>query len=245
VERRGIDVDDIHAHLSSSRVGEPQADCLHAVHAPARRAYGACDVLRDDPIFRREHEVVRDQHVTGADEHYTCSRVDTGMAIAIRRELSGFDPPLEFADTASAEERRPVPAPRVPVQEDGQAEVVRKPASELPRHRDRARHVVGVERDDRDDVRDADAWVHALVPAKIDPVDREREAAEQGLDQPILVRNEREDRSMVIRIRVHVEQECAHAEGVSERPDELGVASFGDVGHGLEHAPYPMTSDQK
>ncbi len=124
--------------------------------------------------------------------------------------------------------------------EDGQAELRADATRERPRRRDRPRHVVRHERDERDDVGDADARVDTRVLAQVDQLDRSGDPGEQRLDDRLVVRREREHRAVVIGVRVDVQERDAASRRRRRSPRNDGrIPALGDVGHSLEHDPYP------
>ena len=48
--------------------------------------------------------------------------------------------------------------------------------------------------------------MRALVPTEVDPLARAVDAAQQRLDELVRLAHEREDRAVMIRVHVHVEQ---------------------------------------
>ena len=75
--------------------------------------------------------------------------------------------------------------------------------------------------------------------AEVDQLDGDRDAGEEAVDQGGVVPDEGEDRPVVIRVRVDVEQLRTGRERTANRRDDVRAPALGDVGHGLEHDPYP------
>ena len=102
----------------------------------------------------------------------------------------------------------------------------------------RALQVVGLDRDDRNDVRGADPRMRAVVPAQVDPLARARDPRQQRLHELVRLADEREDGAVVVRVDVHVEQPRRRGERAAEGVDDALVSPLGEVRHGLEHDSY-------
>jgi len=79
----------------------------------------------------------------------------------------------------------------------------------------------------------------ALVPAEVDAPHGFPDPREERVCEREILTREREHRAMVIGVRVHAEQLHSLPESLSNRSDNARIAPLGDVGHGLEHDPYP------
>ena len=77
------------------------------------------------------------------------------------------------------------------------------------------------------------------VLAQVDALDGDADPGEKRFDQPVLVADERVDRPVVIGVGVDVEQRGVSLERLTDGADDAGVPGLRDVGHGLEHDPYP------
>ena len=77
------------------------------------------------------------------------------------------------------------------------------------------------------------------VLAQVDALDGDADPGEKRFDQRVLVADERVDRPLVICIGVDVEQRGVSLERLTDGVDDAGVPGLRDVGHGLEHDPYP------
>ena len=97
----------------------------------------------------------------------------------------------------------------------------------------------GSERDERHHVRDPDARMCPHVLAQVDAPDGDASPGQKRLDQPAVVSHERVDRPVVVGVGVDVEQRGVSLERLTDGADDAGVPSLRDVGHGLEHDPYP------
>ena len=95
------------------------------------------------------------------------------------------------------------------------------------------------ERDEGDDVGGAHARMDADVLAQVAELHRGGDAGNEGVEQSLPRRGERVDGAVVVGIGVHVEQQRISRERRSDRGDRLRAPPFRDVGHGLEHDPYP------
>ena len=95
-------------------------------------------------------------------------------------------------------------------------------------------HVLGLEPDERDDVRRADPRMRSFVGAQVDPVTRALDARKQRGHQLLARADQREDRPVVVGIRVDVEQPRLPPERLRERADRRAVTPFGEVRHRLE-----------
>ena len=159
----------------------------------------------------------------------------------VRDELPRVDAPPERVEPPAPEERRTPPAAHLAVEEDGQPELVSDPGGERARGRDFARSIaVGRERDERDDVGCADPRVHAEVLAEVDALDGRRDAGEERVEQrrpprPTSVNTERCGRRPSARRGARRSSRTRRR----SRRSTAGLAPLRDVGHGLEHDPYP------
>ena len=81
--------------------------------------------------------------------------------------------------------------------------------------------------------------MYTYVLAQIDQRHRGGDPCEQRLDDRLVVPREGEHRAVVIRVRVDVEESRVRREGVGDRAHDARIAPLGDVGHSLEHDPYP------
>ena len=120
------------------------------------------------------------------------------------------------------------------VEEDGQLELVRDPAGDVPRCTLRARHVLRAERDERDNVGGADSRMRSLVPAQVDALLRTGHARQQGVDEIVLRPDEREDGPVVVDIRVNIEEVGMLAQRLGEGVDGRPVPSLGEVRNRFE-----------
>ncbi len=75
------------------------------------------------------------------------------------------------------------------------------------------------DRHERHDVGGADSRVRALMPAQVDPLARAGDPGEERVYELVLVPDEREDRAVVVGVRVDVEELGVLAEGVAQRLD--------------------------
>jgi len=75
---------------------------------------------------------------------------------------------------------------------------------------------------------------------QVDAVDRDANTGEQRLDERVVVTDQREHRSVVVRICVHIEQSRRRAERIAQRSDRRPVSALAEVRHRLEwqHEPY-------
>src|SRR4051812_18137149 len=74
----------------------------------------------------------------------------------------------------------------------------------------------------------------ALVRTQIDAVLCAGDSGEQRFDERHVVADEREHRSIVVDVRVHVQQARPAVERAADRIDDAGISSIGDVRHRLE-----------
>ena len=166
-EPRGLDVDHVQRHLDAPRAGQEQTERLYAAHASARLAHGGRDRLRVLERARPELEVERDQELPRADDDAAGARVEPRRA-EVRPHLARVEPALKLGGPAPTKERGPVPVTARAVEEDREAELVPDPPPELVGDVDRPIEPCAAERDDRDDVRSADAGVDAVVLPQVD-----------------------------------------------------------------------------
>jgi len=91
--------------------------------------------------------------------------------------------------------------------------------------------VCRIERDDRDDVCSTDPGMSSFVTAQVDPAASARDSGEESLDERGVVAHQREDRPVVIRVGMNVEDVGVRGESGPQRLDRPGIASFREVRH--------------
>ena len=233
VQRRGLPVLDVHAHLRHPRPWEVETERSYAGEPAAALTHDRRDRTGDVGSRADEVDVERDQRRADADQHAAGACIETRGA-GVGDELGCVDPALQRVRAAATEEGGAAATGKGAVMEDGQAERSCDRLGNRARARLRAFEVDGGERHDRDDVRGADARVCALVLPKVDSFLRDTYAGEQGLAELRLVSDEREDAPVVVLVGVEIENARVRGEGVRERVDPLAVASFREVRHGFE-----------
>ena len=121
----------------------------------------------------------------------------------------------------------------------------RAPSPDAVRERERGcfggLELLGPHRDDGNDVRGADARVHALVPSQVDSLARAGDPVDERLDELRLRSRDREDRSVMVGIDVDVEHVRVPPERVAERRDRLLRTALGEVRNGDERAGHERT----
>ena len=158
-----------------------------------------------------------------ADDHSSGALVEPRRP-EVRRQLAGVHPALQLLGSAAAEERRPAPAARARRRGTPAARAPRRSAGELrartraPAPCPRGRSAPPGRRRRR---RSADARLRA---PQVDPLPRDGDRREQRRDELVLAADEREDRTVVIRVAVHVEQPRVRSDRVADRVDRLAVA---------------------
>ena len=238
VQRRGLVVLDVHAHLHEARARELEPERADAREPAVLLAYEPRNLARSLDAAT-EVDVERDQRPPGADEHAAGTFIQPRRA-EVRRELARVDPALQLGRPARSEERGAAPVRELSVQENRQAELGTDPLGDLERHRPRPRHVRTLQCDDRNDVRGADARMGAFVPPEVDPLPRARDTGDKRLHQLVLA-HEREDRAVVIGVGVNVEEARVLDERRGERVERLPVAALREVRHGLERKRHPRS----
>src|SRR5436190_23024860 len=74
----------------------------------------------------------------------------------------------------------------------------------------------------------------AFVEAQVDPLAGERDSGEERRDEVLRLPREGEDGTVVVRVGVDVEQPRVRGQRVTERVDDLVVASLREVGDGFQ-----------
>ena len=134
-----------------------------------------------------------------------------------------------------AEEPRLAPVlGEAPVEVDRHAER-RDPVGHGERGLARESLVLGAQVDERNDVDGADAGMRALVLAQVDQADRRLHRGRERLDQLLRGADEREHRTVVVGVGVHVEEPRGCRERLAQRLDLRRVASLRDVRDRFEH----------
>jgi len=71
--------------------------------------------------------------------------------------------------------------------------------------------------------------VGALVPAQVDALAGARDPRQQGVEQLAFVTDQREHRTVVVRVHMHIENVCLTRERGAERVDRRTVAALREV----------------
>ena len=169
----------------------------------------------------------------------TPERVSIVLRPVVRLELSFFHETDQPVEPAASKEGGASFGADLAVAEYGQAEFLTDTARQLPRSLDREQHLVRAERNQRDDVGGADAGMDAHVPAQIDELGGAGDTRQKRVDERVRLTDEREHRAMVIGIGVDVEERDVLGKRLADRGHHGRIPPLGDVGHGLEHDPYP------
>jgi ubiquinone/menaquinone biosynthesis C-methylase UbiE len=240
VERRRPPVLDVHRHLDEPATRKREAQCTHAAKASVRLTDHRRDGVRHLEVVGGEIDVEGNQRTAGADEHATGARIEPTRS-PVRLDLARVDPPLELGRPATPEQRRPYTGRKLSVEEDGQLELGADPVCERERRFLRRVDLLGPHGDHRHDVGRANARVHAVVAAKIDPLSGALDRRKERIDDPRLVAGDREDGPVVVGIHMDVEEPGMSRKYSAKRSDRLVRAALGEVRDGLErsmHAPY-------
>src|SRR6266545_3939073 len=189
------------------------------------------------PVSRAaaEVDVERDQRPAGADDHPARALVELRRA-EVGLELARIEPPLQLLGTAAAKERGPSTSRELPVEEYRQRELAADRTRDLARAHTRPLEVLRSDRNDGDDVRSADARMRPFVRAEVDPLACDRDGCEQSGDDLPLDADEREHGTVVVGVRMHVEQPGVPLECIADRVDRPAVPAFREVRHGFEGA---------
>lgn len=237
VQRRRLEVLDVHRDLDEPGAGQVEPERAHAGESSARLADERSDLARRRELAA-QIDVERDQRPPRPDDHSAGSRVKLTRAI-VRLELARRDPSSELRRPPAPEERRPPTGRELSVEEDREPELVADTTRERRRRLPRFRQPVGPERDERDDVGGADPRVCAFVAPQIDPLAGALDAFEERRDELVRLTHEREHGPVVIRIHVHVEEARRTRERRLEGRDRLGVTPLREVRHRFQkHASY-------
>lgn len=240
VQRRRLEILDVHAHLRVTRARQEEAKRTHACKATALLADHRRDRAGGLDVRRGEIDVERNQRTTRSDNDAACTLVESRRT-EVRLDLTGVDPPLQLLGATATVERRPAAGRRLCVQEDRQFQLGANPLREAQGRVTRPLTVGDVEGNDRDDVRRPDARMCSLVIPQVDALPCARNPREQRFDQRDVVTDHREHGPVVIDVRMDVEDVRMCGESAAERGDRLRISPFGKVRHGLEwqrHAAY-------
>ena len=233
VQRGGLVILDVHAHLCVTGERKCESERTYAGKAAARLTHDRGDRARDLDVVRREVDVERDQGTPHADDDAAGARVELGWT-EIRRELTCVDPTLQLVWSAAAEEGRPPARRKLSVQEDRQCELLADPLGNASGRDPRALAVLGSQRNDGHHVGGADARMSALVPPQVDPIARARHSAHEGVDERSVLADDRKYGTVVVPVGVNVEHLRVRGERSTQRLDRVGVASLREVRHRLE-----------
>jgi hypothetical protein len=182
VERRALDVDDVHAHLHAAGARQIEPDRLHAWHSTPGFARDGRDLARDADVSRRELDVVRDEWRSRANEDSTPTRIDPTRT-RVGSKLSRLYAPLQGREAAAPKVRG---APRVAdcaVEEDRESELRPDAGGDLTRRVLGEFHLTRGQGNDWNDVDDAHPRMHALVDVQIDARDRRRDSCQERIDE--------------------------------------------------------------
>ena len=212
---------------------QQQPERTHAGEAAVPLTHRARDPPRRLDVRPDEIDVERDQRPPRADDHAAAQRIEPRRA-EVRRHVAVVDAPLQLDRAAAPKECRPAIRRELAVEEHRQLELGADPSRELQCRRPRALHVVRAQRHHRHDVGRTDPRMRTVVRAEVDPLARDRDPREQRVDELRVVADEREDGTVVVLVRVDVEQRRALAERTADRVDDRVVASLGEVRNRFE-----------
>ncbi len=243
MQRGCLPVLDVHRDLDDTRARQVETERANAREAAPTLAHDARDLARDGELAS-EIDVERDQWPARADEHGAGGLVQPRWPV-VGRQLARVDARLEPCGAAAPEVGRPPLGRRV--HEHGHAAVRGEPPRDCIRSALGTSHVLGHERHDRHDIRRTDARVRALVRPQVDALPRNGDRSGESVGQLPLLADEREDRAVVILVRVHVEQAGMRGEGSADRVDRHEVAPLAEVRNRLEwpHAAYSRSVDAR
>ena len=233
VQRGGLVVLDVHAHLGMAGPRQKQPKRAHAREPTTFLAHYCSNRARDLDVVRGQVDVERDQWPARADDDAARTLVEPRGSV-VGTKLARVDAALELPRTSLPVERRSSCSCGLAVEEHGQPELradpVREPQCAIPR----ALAVCRLEGDDRDDVCSADPGMSPVMIAEVDPLAGTGDAGQQRLDKRRVVADEREDRPVVIRVGMNVEDVGVRGESGPQRLDRPGVTSFREVRDRLE-----------
>src|SRR5262249_30356973 len=118
--------------------------------------------------------------------------------------------------------------------EDGKSELAAYALRQFDRGPPGPVPVAGLERNDRDDVGRSDKGVNAFVRPEVDAITGAADRCDERLDEMFFVAHQREDRAVVVAIRMHVEHAAVGRQRLSDRVDRGLVTPLREVGNGLE-----------
>ncbi len=153
-------------------------------------------------------------------------------------ELTRVDPALQLLRTALPVEGRPASGCELAVEEDRERQLAADLARDLERRLARASHVLRPYRDDRHDVGRADPRVRTEVVAQVDAIACAGDPRDERVHQLLLLADEREHRTVVVDVGVHVEHACVRAQRGADGVDHRAVTPLGEIGNGLERQPH-------
>ena len=210
---------DVHAHLHEPGSRQVQPERAHAGEAAARLAHDRGDLprgLESSPRRLTLNAISGRRAPTMTPPARSSSRAGPKSG----RELARVDPPLELRRARRARKNAgPAPGAELAVEEDRQAELAADPLRESQRAVPRPLAVFRSERDDRHDVGGADSRVRALVlGAGRSARARTAIPARSASTSDVVVADEREDRAVVIGVRVDVEQARAASRAPRRAP---------------------------
>jgi SAM-dependent methyltransferase len=240
VQRRGLVILDIHAHLSVAGTREGKAEGADAGEAAVSLPNGRGDLARDLDIVRPQVDVEGDQRATRADDH-TPGPLVQACRPAVGCELAAVDSALQLVGAAAPEEGGAASRGRIAVEENRQPELLADPLGEPTRCCAGATVVRGLHGNDGNDVGRADPWMRARVAAQVDPVPRARDPGEQRVDEVRVVCDHCEDGTIVVGIGVDVENVRTTGKRRVQRCERLGVSTLGEVRHRFERQLHART----
>ena len=223
-------------------LGEPQADRLHARHAAARLAHGRGDVARDGDVVRSSSSRL---YATSGARAPTSTAPDRGSSCrgpVVRHELAGVDAPLR-APRAHRAGRTQAVGPRRPPRR-GTREARARPRSAATASAAASARSACPPASSGTSGTTSATPTRGWTPVVLPQVDRARPPrrfpARSASTSAVVLADEREDGAVVVGVGVDVEELRARAANAAPiAAMTRGVAPLGDVGHGLEHDPYP------
>jgi SAM-dependent methyltransferase len=240
VQRRGLVVLDVHAHLRVAGTREAKTEGADAGEAAVSFPNGRGDFARDLDIVCPEVDVEGDQRATRADDHTPGPRVQAWRAV-VGCELAPVDSALQLVGTAAPEEGGAASRGRIAVEENRQLELLADTLGEPTRCCAGATVVPALHGNNGNDVGRADPWVRAGVVAQVDPAARARDRREQRIDEIRIVCDHCEDGAIVVGVGMDVENVGTSGERRAQRCERLGVSTLREVRHRFERQLHART----
>src|SRR5918911_1014842 len=244
--KRGLLViNQIHRDLRDAPRFELETESLQVAQTAVAPANAARNLPRDRNVVRLQVDVVSDEEGASADDYCPGALVHARVADVRRSvEQSVRDLLAQLLEPTASDLLKVHavgPQGRALVKVNGNPKFTPDSLPSLVRERDAILNRHPAHGDEGQHIGRADARVLSLVPAQVNQLRGEPDRAKRSLDDHVSLGHKRDDRAVVVRIRVQVEHDRADDffDGPRQPLDYFRPAAFAKIWHALDETIHP------